>query len=297
MWFKNLQIFRVRLATECNGLETRLASRPLQPCSGAQTLSLGWLPAGPEGAFVHAVNHQWLITLGAEEKLLPASVIRQHAHERAQTIETNEGRRVGRREFRELQEQALQELLPRAFIRRRATYAWIDPAAGWLAIDSASPPRADKLLEQLHRSIDGLVIAPVKLQQSPASAMTGWLADGDAPAGFTIDRDTELQSAEHATVRYAKHALDGEDIPAHIAAGKIVTRLGLTWADKISFVLTDTLQLKRLAFLDILKETAENQAENEAERFDSDFTLMTGELGKLLADLIQALGGEMEVKS
>ena len=294
MWFKNLQIYRIRATMSFEGMEDDLAQLALQSCASNVSMSIGWVPPGADGGYVYAVNDQWLIALGAEEKLLPASVIRQHAQERAQAIEKNEGRRVGRREFRELQEQALQELLPRAFVRRRTTYAWIDPAAGWLAIDSASPARADELLEQLHRSIDGLLIAPIKLQQSPASAMTGWLADSVAPRGFSIDQDTELQSAEHATVRYAKHALDGEDIPAHIDAGKIVTRLGMTWADKISFVLTEKLQLKRLAFLDILKEAAEDQAENEAERFDLDFTLMTGELAKLLADLIEALGGERE---
>ncbi|MDR1934336.1 MAG: recombination-associated protein RdgC, partial [Candidatus Accumulibacter sp.] len=71
-----------------------------------------------------------------------------------------------------------------------------------------------------------------------------------------------------------------------------VTRLGMTWGDRISFVLDDKLQLKRLAFLDILKESTDGQAENEEERFDLDFALMTGELARLLDDLLAALGGE-----
>jgi recombination associated protein RdgC len=81
-------------------------------------------------------------------------------------------------------------------------------------------------------------------------------------------------------------------IPGHIAGGKVVTRLGMTWNDRISFVLDDKLQLKRLAFLDILKESTEGQAENEEERFDLDFALMTGELARLIDDLLAALGGE-----
>ena len=36
----------------------------------------------------------------------------------------------------------------------------------------------------------------------------------------------------------------------------------------------------------------DNQAENEDERFDIDFTLMTGEVARLLDDLLAALGGE-----
>ena len=42
---------------------------------------------------------------------------------------------------------------------------------------------------------------------------------------------------------------------------------------------------------DILKEQAEQQAELAEEQFDVDFTLMTGELVHLFADLLVALGG------
>ena len=66
----------------------------------------------------------------------------------------------------------------------------------------------------------------------------------------------------------------------------------MTWNDRISFVLDDNLQIKRLAFLDILKEQADGQADNEDERFDLDFTLMSGEVAQLLDDLLAALGGE-----
>jgi recombination associated protein RdgC len=134
---------------------------------------------------------------------------------------------------------------------------------------------------------------------SPGAAMTTWLSEGDAPAGFTLDRDLELRAPgdERATVRYVRHALEGEEIREHIAEGKSATRLGMTWNDRISFVLTEDLQIKRLAFLDILKEEAEGQAEGregrDEERFDIDFALMSGELAKLLAALVEALGGEM----
>ena len=148
------------------------------------------------------------------------------------------------------------------------------------------------MIELLHKSVDRLSISPLRTAQSPSSAMTGWVAAGDAPAGFSIDPALELRSAENAVVRYARHPLDGEEIPGHIAAGKVVTRLGMTWGDKISFVLDDKLQLKRLAFLDILKESSDGQAENEEERFDLDFALMTGELARLFVDLLAALGGE-----
>ena len=123
--------------------------------------------------------------------------------------------------------------------------------------------------------------------------MTGWVADGDGPTNFSIDQDLWLRSAEKSEVRYVRHTLEGEDVREQIANGKVATKLALTWNDRISFVLTENMQIKRLQFLDILKEQADGQAENEDERFDIDFTLMAGEVARLLADLVEALGGEL----
>jgi len=81
----------------------------------------------------------------------------------------------------------------------------------------------------------------------------------------------------------------------HIQSGKQCTRLAMTWADRISFVLTEGLDVKRVAPLDVLKEGNDNMATNDDEKFDSDMMLMTGELAKMLAELVEALGGEKKI--
>ena len=295
MWFKNLQIYRLpkNWADTPVKLEEQLSALTLQPCSASDLQSIGWIAPRDGGTLIHSVNHQWLLALGAEQKLLPASVVKQFANDKAKEIEENEGRRVGRKEMRELREAMTIELLPRAFIRRRTTFGWIDPISGWLVIDAASPVKAEEFLEHLRKSIDRLPARLLEATQSPSSAMTGWVAAGEAPSNFTLDQDLELRSAEKATVRYVKHTLEGEEIRQHIADGKVVTRLAMTWGDRISFLLNENLQIKRLNFLDILKKKADSQAENEDERFDIDFTLMTGEAARLIEDLLEALGGEL----
>ena len=85
---------------------------------------------------------------------------------------------------------------------------------------------------------------------------------------------------------------EGKDIRDHIGAGKQPVRLGLTWNDRVSFVLTEQLHVKRLSFLEILQRESGEEVENEDERFDIDFALMTGELSRMLADLVKVLGGE-----
>lgn len=296
MWFKSLFIYRLPtdLTLSAAALEEKLSRQPLQPCGGMDKQSRGWVAPQANGPLVHALNHQLLIALGVEQKLLPASIINQFAKDRIAELEAQQGHRVGRKETKEIKEQVTDELLPRAFAHRRTTYVWIDPVNGWLVVDAASPAKADEVLELLSKTLDNLPLKLVSTKLSPVTAMTGWLAAGEAPPGFTIDRELELRSIDdnQATVRYVRHDLEGKEIQAHIAAGKSATRLGMTWNDKISFVLTEQFQIKRLAFLDILKEESESQAETTEELFDIDFTLMTGELARMLADLVEALGGE-----
>lgn len=297
MWFRNLRLYRLPANWDMAvaQLEQLLAAHPLVRCGGYDMHSVGWVYPRADGAFLHAVGGQWLLALGVEQKLLPGSVVRQTALERAAQIEAEQGRKVGRKELRDLRERVTEELLPKAFTRRRTTWGWIDPVNGWLALDAGSDARADEFIEALVPLLEGVALRPLQTQLSPGSAMTGWLADGEGPAGFGIDDELELKSATgEAKVRYVRHALAGKDIQDHISEGKTATRLGLTWNDKISFVLTDKLHVKRLGFLDILKEQAEREAQDADEQFDVDFTLMAGELALLLRDLVAALGGELK---
>lgn len=296
MWFRNLQIYRLRdFNISAAQLEEAVARQAFQGCGAMDMLQRGWIaPKGNGHGLVHSLDRQMLIALGVEQKLLPASVINQYAQARAAEIEEQQGFRPGRKQMREIKERVADELLPRAFVRRRTTYAWIDPVGGWFVIDAANPAKADELLETLYKSVDDFSLTLVKTRLSPASAMTGWLAADEAPAGFTIDRDCELRAPgeEKATVRYVRHPLESGEIRRHVEAGKQATRLALTWNDRVSFVLQENFQAKRLAFLDILKEQSEQNAETVDEQFDADFAIMAGELSRMLPDLVDALGGE-----
>src|SRR3546814_11313816 len=86
-----------------------------------------------------------------------------------------------------LKDQVTAELMPRAFAKRRSTRAWIDPVSGWIVVDAASPSRAEELLEVLRDEVDGLSLELPELAQSPATAMTAWLAGGDAPGTFELE--------------------------------------------------------------------------------------------------------------
>ncbi|EKZ98765.1 recombination associated protein [Cupriavidus sp. HMR-1] len=300
MWFKNLQVHRFSApwTLTADDVEACLAKHAFYPGTSLEMQTQGWASPRDNGQLVHCVNRQMLLVLRTEKKLLPATVVNQVTKARAAELEEQQGFKPGRKQLKELKEQITEELLPRAFSIRRDTRVWIDPANGWLAIDAAGTAKADEVRGMLFKAIDPLPVANLHVNQSPVTAMTEWLATDTAPAGFTVDQEIELQSSgeSKATVRYVRHPLDPEDLRRHIAAGKRCTRLAMTWNDRVSFVLTEALVIKRVNPLDVIKEQADGTLHDEDERFDADFTLMAGELASLLTDLTDALGGERKAE-
>jgi recombination associated protein RdgC len=138
--------------------------------------------------------------------------------------------------------------------------------------------------------------------------MTQWVLGQDIPAGFVIDDQCELRTPgeQGSQVRLDRQDLGAEEVRAHMDAGKQVVKLALTWDDRLSFVFDEFLLIRRLRFLDIDQEVAEQHSATpssptpsgttgagEAERFDADFVLMTMEIEKLLPALFTACGGEI----
>jgi len=161
-------------------------------------------------------------------------------------------------------------------------------------VDASGMPRAEAVVETLGDTLGSFAPVAVQTERSPQAAMAAWLSRGEAPSRFTIDDDLELQSADKvkAIVRYTRHPLDAKEVRGHLNAGKYPTRLGLTWNDRVSFVLTDKLQVKRLDFLEMNKDDTQADEVDPAEQFDIDFAVMAGELANLLKDLTAVLAGD-----
>lgn len=301
MFFKNLKIYKLDgdKLTPGVSLTEQLARGPFERCASNQPVSRGWVSPRNNGELIHVQNGNVLIALRTEERIMPSSTINREVAERAEKMAAEQGYKPGRKQLRELKERVIEELMPRTLTKQQTTFAWLDLNNGMLAVDASTQGKAEAVTEHLLLCLDEFPLKLLHTNVSPQSAMADWLASGEAPDGFTIDRDCELKSVgeEKATVRYVRHPLGDEvheEIKSHLAAGKLPTKLALTWDDRVSFVLTDTLHIKRIAFLDIVKEQAEQDAEIMEEQFDADFALMTGELSRTITNVIAAMGGEVK---
>jgi recombination associated protein RdgC len=293
--FKNVIMYRIGPGWSASvaQIEDSLDSARFVPCGASQEKSIGWVePRGEaHGPLVESVGGQLILKLMIETRALPGSVIKRKAEERLAHIEATTGRKPGKKETREIKDDIKLELLPLAFSKESSVAVWIDPEASLLVIDAGSQARADEVVTLLVKSLAGLAVALIDTKVSPTAAMSEWLITQEPPAGFTVDRECELKAADEskAVVRYTRHPLDTDEVRQYVESGKLPTRLALTWDSRVSFVLTEGLQIKKLAFLDVVFEKT---SAGKDDGFDADTAIATGELRKLLPDLLEALGGE-----
>jgi recombination associated protein RdgC len=333
--FKNALVFRLPAdwsPPDPMALDTALALARFAPCGLSQRQSTGWVePRGEQhGALVESVGGEWLLRLLSETKVLPSSVVKERVAERCAAVEAQTGLKPGAKARRELRDEIEHALMAQAFTRKSSVLVWISPVQRLVVVDASSLRRADTVLSALAQAFTETGGAPalslLNCRQSPAAAMATWLTQREAPAGFTVDRDCELRSpdADKATVRYRHHSLDIDEVVAHLATqGKVPTQLALTHvgrdavagaargAGSLSFVLTDTLALRRLQLEGIADDTPSaddaaflanygiapqpgTAAPSDEGGFDGDVMLITGALSRLIPDLIDALGGEVE---
>ncbi|MFI5446529.1 recombination-associated protein RdgC [Polaromonas sp. UC242_47] len=305
--FKTASIFRIAddfVLPPLEALEEVLQAARFMPCGATQAESSGWVaPRGNKSTvLVESVGGQVIVKLCSERRPLPASAVKAAVEERIEKYKQETGReRVGSKIKKEFKEEAILDLLPRAFTKRSATTLWIDPVHKFLVVDSGSLTGADKVVSHLIEALSevpgsrpGIQVKPVQTTMAAATAMAHWLSSREAPVGFTVDRDCELKMPDDqkSTVRYSRHTLEIDEVAQHIASGKVPTQLAMTWNDRVSFMLTDAGQVKKLKLLDVVLDGVQDKGKDD-DGFDTDAAIVTGELSALIPDLLEALGGEL----
>lgn len=268
-----------------------LESHTFAPCGPTQQISTGFIPPrGPGEALCECLNGQLIFKVATETRKVPTDIIEDAVAVRCQQIEAATGRKPGKKEKREIKEEALLDLLPKAFPSKAVNSLWIDPVKRAVVIDTSSQKTADNIVALLIAAMPDLVLALVNTQASPGPMMAEWLAQAITPETLAIDRALELEAPDETKrkVKYVNHDLDIPEVTEHLDAGMLPVSLALTWRSRVSFVLTAGMTLKKIAFLDIPESL------DEHDEFDADAYLATTEINELLADLVDELGGEFE---
>ena len=292
MFFRNLTLFRFSkaAAAELEALPKRLKKHAFRPCGPLEMQTRGWIsPFGrSETDLLHQVGAFTLVALGGEDKLLPSSVVNEVVAAKIEELESQRGKRVGGRERKRLKDEALHDLVPKAFVKPFRQAAYLDEKEGWLVVDSASRKSAEGFLTVLRETLGTFPALPLDPEESPRALMTGWLTGAKLPEGFELGDECELKDPVDggAQVRCRRQALDADEVREHLRGGKQVSQLGLVVDGRVSFVLGEDLAVRKLKFLDVVVEELESSdRESPRAELDARFALMSLTLKPVLARL------------
>jgi recombination associated protein RdgC len=307
MWFRNLRLYCLAQPFDLplEDLESQLTGNTFVPCAGYEKSRIGWVSplgdAAPENAegeevapmLTHVVGDYIMLCAKKQDRLLPATVVREATAEKIAEIEARQARKVYRKEKREIQDDVYGSLLPRAFTRSSRLYAYIARKEQLLVVDAASAPKAEEFLNLLRDTLGSFPVALPDSKSAPAAVMTRWLKQGKASDGFVINDDCELVSPKDASnvVRLKGQDLEGDEIQSHLEAGKQARHLGVVWNNRVGCNLLEDLSIKRLRFEDIKEEAEGYEDETPAQKFDQEFALMTLQLSDFFKSLFSAFGG------
>ncbi len=293
MFFRNLTMFRFPVSTDFSEVAELLPHAALKQVAPLEMCSRGFIsPFGREETeqLFHGIGDWLWLTIGAQDKILPASVIADRLEEKIAAIESGEGRRPGGRERKRMKDDLLHELLPTAMVKSSRHDVFLDKARGVAFVDTSSRRAGEFVVSDIRGLLGSFPAMPLNAEVAPRSILTGWIAGEPLPTGLSLGEECEMKDPVEggAVVKCQHQELRCDEIDKHLDAGKQVTKLAMVFEDSISFVIGDDLTLRKLKFLDGALDKLEGADEDgRRAEFDARFALQIGEFGRVF-DVVAA---------
>jgi len=294
MFYKNLFIFAFTKPFETSEEEVReaLNEHLFAPCGSTELARSGWTSAIGHGSddTLHIANNCMFMSSRKEEKILPASVVKERLDIKILELEKEHSRKATKKEKEQLKEDIiLLELLPRAFTKTSFTQGYICPDKNLIVINTSSRGKAEDFLALLRKCLGTLPVTSVLPDDPTETTMTNWLLEPSLPASFSIGFEAEFKALgdDGAVLRCKNQDLMSDEILAHLNTDKQVVKIALDWDDTLSCVICDDLSIKKLKFSDTVYEQNEDiDSEDVLAKVDADLTLMSGEINRFIEDLL-----------
>lgn len=292
--FKNVIAYRFNkpFTVDAAALESAMEDFKFTPCGSQDISKYGFTNAlGKHGqTLVHSAEGYHMVAVTKEVKMLPSSVVKEALDAKVELIEQAEGRKLPKNEKNELKDEVIQEMLPRAFTRQSVTRALIMPESQLILVDSSSYSKAEELLALLRKAIGSLPVIPLSYETPVESTLTEWLKAGAAPLPFEMQNEAELRCDKTGIAQFKDQDLSEDEVLAHIATGKQVHKLALSYGQSISFIACSDGSLKRIKFGEEFM-ALNDELDDVAARLDADFIMCAKELGGFMDSLAGDFGG------
>lgn len=304
--FTNLLVYRMTEATAFHSrsdeLNELLATKAARLPGPAELSCVGFSePLGIDDEYVeHIRANTMTLCVNFAERMLPGKIVRQRVMAKVKEIEDNEERKVFAREKNQIKDSVVAEMLPRAFIDQKHVRVMI--IGPYIVIDSTSAKKGEEILSLMRSVLGTLGVRPVNVKNTPIDPFTRWFTGEKLPAKFGLTGDFKANSQndeiDSITGKGTSPETEGlSDLVAEFNRRVIV--LGMTWRtsmdEKVSFTVNEMIGIKGIKWPDALMDMAAADAGEEADKINlmrATMLLLSAEIGQLITDLLDALGGE-----
>lgn len=279
--------------TSAEDLAEKLEAQRFSPCSSIERERHGFVPAFEQESLVRKVKDVFWMQIMSEVKPVPGSVVKRLLREKIAEVEKEELRKVPKKEQKELKEIIIDELVANAVPVQSTLTIMLDPTAKLMVISSTSNKKVELTMTLMLRCLDKLNMSRMHFAKTIQGQMSELLLDEDSSI-FKTDSSLVLKGpgSPAASVRFTQHSLAGPEVITHLNAGLRPVALELSWMDRLSFVLTDNFEIKKLTFLELVTSEFESaQPEDPEELIDAMLMIQTGELREMVAELTAWFGG------
>lgn len=293
--FKEITVFSIASPAQFDSpaLERALAAAEYVPATATEERSVGWIPPRGEahGPLLEQIDGHWLSTLRIEAKSFTRDALRKMVDQQSACFENDNGRLPGRKERREMAENARCALIAKAPGRIHDVPVWIDTAARRVVVGSVSKAKVDPVVTALVRAVDGLRLQERGDCAKNVATMKHWLMLGDAhamPDGMQLGQECLLRApgAGRSMARFSNQTLSCEEVRQNVRAGKDPVALALTWGKRLELVLMASGRLRKIK----LSSREPNSLCRERDDFDSVFSIFVAEMGAVLQQLDREIG-------
>ncbi len=290
MWFKNCHIYLLNDENQetAESLAEKLESHRFSEVGRQEAERVGWISPLNRNleSLVHTANGCHLLCLRKEQKVIPASMLKERIEDRVKAIEDAEGRKVYGKEKSALKDDILSLLKPNALTKSSHTFGYYDFRNNLLVVNAGSNGVADTFVQLLIDSLGSLGAVKLIGEENPSAIMNQWLLSA-LPEGWTLTGQYELKDLKDDRVAKFKDTQATNDLITDlIEDGYWVQKLGFQYQEAFNAQITHDLQIKSIKYSDeLVGENDDIDKSEDYARFDADFVLMSQTLAQFIAEL------------
>lgn len=263
--------------------DEQIADFALKPVGPLEVQSVGFVPliTGNERIPFWAGPDIVALVMAVETKILPAAAINRLVAEKLEKLEAQTGRKLGGKARRQLKEDTVHELLPRALIKPKRVQGYIDLKLGLCVIDTAGANAAEAFVSLIRQARGSFPALPLNAQRSMRAELSAALQAGSEWGPFGIGSNARFSSnGDNPRATLKEDDLPGAaEVQALIDAGMTPERVELYFGDSLRFDLDEDLRLRRLKMLDgALDRLNDIEADSLDLATEAQLLILTGEL-------------------